>query len=134
WVMVHRSYADIEDFETDDPMFLPLCAERNTEMASRGYAWWREERHPKKYLEFLVQQSGRLYDETGDPAGVGGRLSSLDGPMVGAVSTAARFARSLFEDLSRLVEIANPLGAGETHDCTYPARRTRAESLILRNL
>jgi AAA domain, putative AbiEii toxin, Type IV TA system len=31
-------------------------------------------------------------------------------------------------------EIANPLGPGATHDCTYPTKNVRAEALILRNL
>jgi hypothetical protein len=53
---------------------------------------------------------------------------------VGADRQAVRFARSLFEDISAALEVANPLGAGATADCTYPSRAGRPETLTLRNL
>jgi hypothetical protein len=130
-VPVHRLGTNVEDFETDDPAFLPLAAAQNAQQAANNYGWWREERHPKRYLSFLVGRSGGLYDET-----VGGRaaLETLDWGAVGADRQAVRFARSLFEDISAALEVANPLGAGATADCTYPSRAVRPETLTLRNL
>jgi hypothetical protein len=56
---------DVEDFETNDPKFLPHAAIENGKKSTVGAPWWREERHPKRYLEFLVESSGGLlYDET----------------------------------------------------------------------
>jgi hypothetical protein len=130
-VAVHRLGADVEDFATDDPGFLPLTEARNAEMTVRNYPWWREERHPKRYLDFLVQRSGGIYDETR-----GGRaaLETLDWPLVGAAPGAAQFARALFEDLSEALGIENPLGVGATARWTYPLKTVRPETLTLRNL
>lgn len=132
-VPVRRLGTNVEDFETDDPAFLPLAMARNAQQAADGYGWWREERHPKRYLSFLVGRSrpGALYNET-----VGGRaaLATLDWGAVGADHQAVQFARSLFEDVSSALEVANPLGAGVTADCTYPSRAVRPEALTLRNL
>lgn len=130
-VPVHRVGDDVEKFETNDPLFLPLAMIRNAEMAARQITWWCEERHPKRYLEFLVERSGGLYDETR-----GGReaLKGLDWPAVGAEPEAARFARSLFEDLAEWLGIPNPLGSGTVAACTYPERTVRRETLSLRNI
>lgn len=121
---------DVEDFETDDPEFLPRCAALNAEKASQGVGWWREERHPKRYIDFLVERAGGAYSER-----AGARaLETLDWPTAGALPAATRFARSLFEDLANLLETANPLGPGDTHEGTYPAKRIRREERVLRNL
>ncbi len=126
-VQARRVGVDVEAFETDDPDFLPLASARNAAQAERGHGWWREERHPKRYLEFLVDRSGGTY---GEAAGVEA-LATLDWRGVGAHPEATRFARSLFQDVADLLEIDNPLGRGETHACTY-AKERRAP-LTLRN-
>jgi hypothetical protein len=61
---IHRRGEDVEDFETDDPEFLPVCVERNATKASVGCPWWREERHPKHYVELLVEREGQIYTDT----------------------------------------------------------------------
>ena len=110
--------------------FLPVCRVRNAEKASHDWGWWREERHPKRYIDFLVGRAGGAYSDA-----MGARvLATLDWPAAGALPTATRFARSLFEDLASLLETANPLGPGDTHEGTSPARRTRSEERVLRNL
>lgn len=130
-VAVRRLGTNVEDFETDDPVFLPQAAATNARQVENNVAWWREERHPKRYLSFLVGRSGGVYDET-----VGGRaaLETLDWATVGADLQAVRFARALFEDMSSALEVANPLGAGATADTTYSPRAIRPEGLTLRNL
>jgi hypothetical protein len=127
---IYRRGDDVEDFETDDPDFLPLCTVQNARKASHDWGSWREERHPKRYIDFLVERAGGAYSDD-----VGARaLKTLDWPVVGALPTATRFARSLFEDLANLLGTANPLGSGDTHEGTYPAKRTRKEERVLRNL
>lgn len=127
---IYRRGDDVENFETDDPEFLPVCRVRNAEKASHDWGWWREERHPKRYIDFLVGRAGGAYSDA-----MGARaLATLDWPAAGALPTATRFARSLFEDLASLLETANPLGPGDTHEGTSPARRTRSEERVLRNL
>jgi hypothetical protein len=130
-VAVHRLGADVESFETNDPAFLPRAAAENAKKAALGAPWWREERHPKRYLEFLVESSGALlYDETVEGVRA---LRTLDWPRV-ASSSALLFARALFEDISDLLGISNPLGPGICSSHTYPAKNVRRESLMLRNL
>lgn len=130
-VPVRRVGPDVETFETDDPGFLPRAHQKNAQMAAIDKGWWREERHPKRYLEFLVDQSGGLYDET---TGGARALETLDWQAVAAIADTVSFARALFEDLSDRLEIQNPLGAGTLSPCTYPARAVRRERLLLRNL
>ena len=50
------------------------------------------------------------------------------------ISGTISFARALFEDLSDVLEITNPLGVGSASALTYPARDVRRETLILRNI
>ena len=59
---------------------------------------------------------------------------ALDWPAVGADAQSVQFVQALFEDFSDALDIANPLGTGVVSRCTYPARTTRRETLILRNL
>lgn len=133
-IPVHRLGTDVEEFETDDPQFLPIAQARNAVKAEAGYSWWREERHPKRYLEFLVDSSGGLYNETKEGAQA---LEVLEWPTVSAGPQTLKFARALFEDLSDAVGITNPLkslGNGITSKWTYPEKTVRREALTLRNL
>jgi hypothetical protein len=134
-IPVHRSGTNVEEFETDDPQFLPLAQIRNAEKAAAGYSWWREERHPKRYLEFLVGCSGGLYNET---KGGARALEALEWTTVGAETQTIQFARALFEDLSDALGIESPLNAGAVKSAvsrwTYPEKTVRRERLTLRNL
>lgn len=130
-IPVHRLGNDVEKFETNDPEFLPLVQVRNAKKAEEGFSWWREDRHPKRYLEFLVERSGGLYVET---QGGARALEELDWPKMGADQTSLQFARALFEDLSLALDIQNPLGWGTLSGCTYPGTTVRPENLILRNI
>jgi hypothetical protein len=126
---VHLVGSNVEDFETNDPTFLPNAQQCNASKAAHGLHWWREERHPKRYLEFLVQPSG--YDET---RGGVAALEGLDWPGVGAAQNSTPYARALFEDISDRLVISNPLGPGPLAPCTYPERAVRRGTLTLRNL
>lgn len=122
---------DVEDFETNDPDFLPCCREENQRHAQK-ILWWKHERHPKHYLGFLVQQNGGLYDEV---LGGAAAFCDLAWSTVPFDRTATPFARSLFQDIAdALGPITNPLGEGEVAFATYPARNVRREQLLLRNM
>lgn len=130
---VHLVGTDVEAFETDHPEFMPIAAARNAVKAAQGMAWWREERHPKRYLEFLLERSDNtaLYDET--VQGVAA-LRTLEWSTVGAAREGVLFVRALFEDISDLLGINNPLGPGTLSEHTYPRRTVRRDLLTLRNL
>jgi hypothetical protein len=134
-VAVHRIGADVEDFETDDPDFLPMAVLRNVEKQSLGAAWsyWREERHPKNYLAYLTARSGGLYRETGRGTGGVPALETLDWSGVTAAD-ATLFARALFEDLCVALDVACPMGTVIQCGHTLPPRSARSETLTLRNL
>jgi len=123
-------YPDVEQFETNDPIWLPTC---NRENAARQQVapWWKHERHPKYYLEHLAERGNVFYEETdhGKRALQGLRWSqvpksSLDTPLI----------RALFEDLSDWFGVLSPLGQGSYHPVLYPLKSVNRASLLLRNL
>lgn len=120
---------DVEDFESNDPAWLPICQKENAILQTK-LSWWRHERHPKHYLEFLVEENGGFYAEM-----LGGiaAFSELNWPIVPADNTAAKFARSLFEDIAEKLCVKNPL-AGTTANETWPTRNIRRNQLLLRNM
>lgn len=125
------AHGDLENFETSDSGFLLVAAARNAEKQGQGYPWWREEKHPKSYLEHLVEGCGRLYDE---PEGAAA-LRTLGWPAVSVAGPPLGFARSLFEDLSDWFGLpSNVLGPGVCSALTYPARTVDRSTLFLRNL
>lgn len=129
---LHLVSADVEAFETNHPDFLAQAAVENAEKAATGRDWWREERHPKRYLDFLLACVGRIYSETQEGARA---LESLAWPDIAVQGggAAVAFARALFEDLSDALTITSPLGAGAASPWTYPARTVRRGTLTLRN-
>lgn len=122
---------DVEHFETDDPMFLPIAQQKNAQQRANGYTWWCHERHPKHYLEHLCNRSGRTYGETSQGRDA---LAELGWPSLPADELALAFARALFEDIADFCGIDNPMGPGQLASATYPAKTTRVSQLLLRNL
>jgi hypothetical protein len=124
---------DVEDFECRDPVWLPNCTAENRRKAQppNPMPWWREERHPKHYLEHLVARNGGFYDEV-----LGGNeaLKALDWHRVPSDGQSVMFARALFEDVADFFGVSNPLGQGEPASFTYPARKVNRSKLLLRNL
>ncbi|MCP4123949.1 MAG: hypothetical protein GY751_19550 [Bacteroidetes bacterium] len=126
--LVHPT--DVEQFETNDPAWLPICREIN----KKQHWWWYNERHPKHYLEHLIKRSSQnkeLYEETNQ-----GRkaLEDIAWVQVPKCQSDAPFIRSLFEDIADWFGIQNPLGAGETNPYFYPARAVNRAALLLRNM
>jgi hypothetical protein len=121
---------DVEEFEVADPSWLPQCQLANGSKRMQ-HPWWREECHPKRYLEHLVRQSsGGSYDETDQ-----GRraLLNLHWASAAAMPTGISLLRALFEDISDWFGVQNPLGAGAAAAAFYPARTVVRQGLLLRN-
>ncbi|NVB38017.1 hypothetical protein G6O69_09250 [Pseudenhygromyxa sp. WMMC2535] len=122
---------DVESFEANDPSWTPRCNATDANMAGR-YPWWRERRHPKHYLEHLVERSGGFYDECvhGAPA-----FSQLSWRNVASQPTWVPCIRALFEDIADFFgRPQSPLGSGTPSGLTYPARSVVRAGLTLRNL
>lgn len=121
--------SDLEDFETNDPAWLPTCTEENVLRAVIA-PWWRHQRHPKHYLVHLSPQDAP-YAERSDGIAA---LAQLDWPRVPAHSTATPFIRALFEDLAEWFGVDNPLGHGACAPETSPVHLKDRRNLVLRNL
>jgi hypothetical protein len=111
---------DWEAFITNDPAYLPRCLAIS---AGHRIPGWREECHPKHYLQFLCPD----YSETR-----GGRiaLESLNWPVVGSNGMHVPVIRALFMDLAHWFGVENPL-PGQTHPVFWPSQ---PNDLILRNI
>jgi hypothetical protein len=124
--------ADVEaSFLVDDPDFLGV-PDRPAREKLPPWATPDRKQHPKRYLQFLCDPSGkdaRAYVETD-----GGRaaLRSLDWPAVLAPEEHVRFLRSLIHDLADALgqhDVAERY-AGTTHPLTWPPPHDR----FLRNI
>ena len=118
---------DVEMFEVIDTKYIEKCEKQLDK------PWWREECHPKKYLDYLIKQDKpcrRAYEETkhGKQA-----LLALDWPKVPTQTTETPVVRSLFADIAEWFGFDNPL-LGETHSGFYPSTNVPPNTLLLRNL
>jgi hypothetical protein len=105
---------DVEEFESVDPLWTPECEQQNT-LRKAHSPWWRHERHPKHYLEHLMERSGaKVYEETEQGAAA---LATIDWPTV-TNTEPSPFLRALFEDLAAWFNVANPLGPGAASPLT----------------
>jgi hypothetical protein len=127
--LIHAT--DVESFEVNDAAWLPRCREINGTQAELGRNWWLHERHPKGYLEHLLDvHHGVTYNETSHGAAA---LGGLNWPIVPKVEADAPFVRALFQDLSDWFEVGSPI-SGPTANAFYPQRHIRRHSLLLRNM
>ncbi|MDD2725214.1 MAG: hypothetical protein PHH59_14495 [Methylovulum sp.] len=124
--LVHQS--DVEEFETNDPKWLPICHKENAiQQNNHNKTWWLHERHPKAYLDYLLPKD---YSETthGSQA-----LSGLNWPQVPKCQRDIPIFGSLFEDVANWFNIPNPISSA-THPDFYPARTVNRNNLLLRNM
>lgn len=121
---------DVEQFETNDPQWLPTCHAKNAGPRP-GVPSWRHELHPKHYLEHLTGRGPVVFDETtyGQRA-----LLSLEWAGVPTLPAETPFVRSLFEDLADWFGVPNPLGPGSLDPRFCPIKTVRRTTLLLRNL
>jgi hypothetical protein len=122
--------SDVEQFQTNDPAWLPTCYQENA-LRNKATPWWSHERHPKHYLEHLTERAGVFYEEThhGKRA-----LTDLRWAQVPKASMEAPVIRSLFEDIADWFGAPNPLGNGALHPDLYPPKSVNRVNLLLRNL
>lgn len=121
---------DVEQFESVDPAWMPSCAVENERQAGRGIVWWRQERHPKRYLGHLVERSGtKVYDELDQG------VTALRGLAWSRVTNTqpSPLLRALFEDLACWFGAPNPLGEGAPSPLTSLSSQSPADRW-LRNL
>jgi hypothetical protein len=106
---------DVEEFESVDPLWTPKCDQENKLRADQS-PWWRHERHPKHYLDHLIERGDaqRFYDELDQGKAA---LSTLHWPTV-TNTEPSPFLRALFEDLAAWFNVPNPLGAGAASPVT----------------
>jgi hypothetical protein len=126
--LVHPT--DVEQFETNDPAWLPICLRENAKR-QQSYPWWHHEYHPKHYLEHLTERGQVFYDET-----TCGK-NALEGLAWGQIPKClddTPFIRSLFEDIADWFGIPNPLGKGKTNPNFYPPKSVNRANLLLRNM
>ncbi|OQX19200.1 MAG: hypothetical protein BWK80_37135 [Desulfobacteraceae bacterium IS3] len=123
-------YSDVEQFESNDPAWLPICQKENKKR-QQVMSWWYHECHPKHYLEHLTERSGVFYDENtyGKKA-----LEEIAWRQVPKCQSDTVFIRSLFEDIAEWFGILNPLGSGDTSLNFYPDRRINRDLMLLRNI
>jgi hypothetical protein len=123
-------HSDVERFETDDPLWLPICQSEN--VARQTVApWWRHERHPKHYLAHLAERGGVFYEETDHGKNA---LLSLGWSDIPSVADEVAVIRALFEDIAAWFGVPNPLGVGDLHAELYPGRSIARAGLLLRNM
>ena len=126
--LVHPS--DVEQFETNDPAYLPSCHTENETKQQEGKSWWRQECHPKEYIIHLARQNGKFYDETNHGKQA---LLTIDWKKVPKYPTDTPIIRSLFEDISHWFGMPNPI-PGSTEPEFYPSKKADRATLLLRNL
>lgn len=114
---------DVEDFTTDDASFLSI---------PDGQHYWAKadrKKHPKRYLQYLVEPEGtntRPYRET---EGGASALGELDWSRVLSHPNHTPLARALFTDLADALGVDNPF-PGPCHPLTSRPGINR----VLRNL
>lgn len=125
--LVHPT--DVEQFESNDALWLPICLAENAQK-QENKSWWRNELHPKRYLEHLTERGQETYEET-----KGGKdaLIALNWTQVPKSQPDVPIVRSLFEDLSDWFRIPSPI-SGNTHPNFWPARQVNRANLLLRNM
>lgn len=119
-VRVSREPGDVEQFRTNDPGYL---AEATPAADGSLLFGSMPSRHPKHYLRYLT---GLAYQETREGVAA---LQALSWGTVLSAPDETRLLRSMFEDISVMLDVSNPY-PGETHPDTWPAHR----GTLLRNV
>lgn len=123
---------DIEEFEALDPKYLlnSSVLDQKKRNLDKGHGWWKPERHPKRYIEFLLERTSEPYSETSNGARA---LRAIDWSSLGG--SACPFLASLFADISEaLGHVSSPLAARTPCELTWPSPTVDRSTLILRNV
>lgn len=122
---------DVESFQTADPGYLspvdqwqpPGCT------GSAPWAKARRERHPKHYLQYLLDPSGTRLHAYREKDHGARALKGLDWQSVVAHSRFAQMVRALLDDVADMTGTSLPWMAGQLHPLTC-----RKKDGLLRNL
>jgi hypothetical protein len=126
-----RHPTDVEQFESVDPCWLPVCQSENIRRQTHN-SWWRHELHPKAYLTHLTSLQGAEYEETGHGKAA---LMALDWRKVVKVPADAPIICALFEDIADWFGRPNPVASGCKPDpFFYPINTVNRSKLLLRNM
>jgi hypothetical protein len=115
---------DLEQFETNDDDYLPHCKAINARHPDAPN--WREECHPKRYLQFLNPD----YSETGHGKAA---LEALNWGSLTNNAAHLQVIRALFTDLAQWFGIPNPL-PGQAHPEFWVPSAGQHGSMVLRNM
>lgn len=126
--LVHPT--DVEQFESSDSLWLPICHAENAKKQQQNKPWWCNERHPKRYLEHLTERGQEIYEETKHGKNA---LIGLDWRKVPKCQTDISIIRSLFDDISDWFGITSPIH-GQTHPSFCPSKTVNRANLLLRNM
>ncbi|MCK8499270.1 hypothetical protein [Myxococcus fulvus] len=114
---------DVEDFLTDDTSFLAVPDGKNY------WAKTDRKKHPKRYLQYLVEPEGTNEQPYRETEGGARALGDLDWARVLTNPNHTSLARSLFADLADALDVDNPF-PGPCHPLTSRPDIHR----VLRNL
>lgn len=128
--LVHPT--DFERFESNDPGWLPFCFAENEKKKLRK-PWWRNECHPKLYLDYLAKLADPSYRYVETKHGLQA-LIDLDWKNVPTNGTDVDILRALFADLADWFNIPSPLGVAIPNSLYYPLPAVRRSNLLLRNM
>lgn len=125
-----RHLTDVEDFESIDPHWLPMCHQVNAEKHQHS-SWWCNERHPKDYLRHLVEKGGGSYEEkeNGERA-----LRGLQWNAVVKIPTDAPIISSLFSDVFDWFGCVNTVCVGTPDPQFYVPSIVWPKTSLLRNM
>jgi hypothetical protein len=115
---------DLEQFETNDSDYMPSCSVINARHPDAPN--WREECHPKRYLQFLNPD----YSETGHGKAA---LEALNWRSLTNNAAHLQVIRALFTDLAQWFGIPNPL-PGQAHPEFWVPSAGQHGSMVLRNM
>lgn len=136
---------DIEAFITDDPIYIGYEDNWIPDGQARRARWatlknkmfedgqytgrtWREA-HPKNYLDFLCDPTGKVRKPYKEVDGGKSALETLDWQTVTSVARHARMARSLIDDIADMVGVSLDWLDGDLHPLT-----ARRDGGLLRNV
>ncbi|MBF0192847.1 MAG: hypothetical protein HQL99_17175 [Magnetococcales bacterium] len=129
-LLVHAT--DMEQFESNDPQWLPNCYAENEEKKKINQPWWRHECHAKQYLIYLRSRHSEFpYQET-----MHGKksLTMLNWKKIQKTPTDNPIIHSLFQDIADWFGVQNPLGEGKIDPIFYPSSDVNPATLLLRNM
>jgi hypothetical protein len=126
--LVHLTNVEAFEVNDSDPDWKRKCQQNNAKNHAHDKAWWREECHPKHYLEHLIQDVSPD-QKTGKEA-----LLALKWTEVTKNNTDSPIISALFADIADWFGmIENPLIGIPSPDF-WPSKQVNRDNFLLRNM